>query len=54
MELVSEAAFSRKKVLYSDADMSTPEGCERLVTETVAAFGAPSILINNAGIQHTR
>lgn len=25
------AAFSKKRVFYSDADMSKPEGCERLI-----------------------
>lgn len=52
IDQVSEAAFSRKKVFYSDADMSRADGCERLIAEAVKAFGAPSIMINNAGIQH--
>jgi NAD(P)-dependent dehydrogenase (short-subunit alcohol dehydrogenase family) len=32
------------------ADVSTEEGCEKIVRETRAAFGAIHILVNNAGI----
>ncbi|MDR0928889.1 MAG: SDR family oxidoreductase [Oscillospiraceae bacterium] len=33
------------------ADVGTPEGCEKLVRETVAAFGGIDIFVNNAAIQ---
>lgn len=34
------------------ADVGEPADRERLIAETVAAFGAPSVLVNNAGIGH--
>lgn len=34
------------------ADIGRSEDRERLVAETVATFGAPAILVNNAGIGH--
>ena len=37
------------KALAAPCDVATPEGCERLVNETKAAFGGADILINNAG-----
>ncbi|MCQ3829035.1 3-hydroxybutyrate dehydrogenase [Microbulbifer elongatus] len=38
---------------FSDADLSTEEGCAQLVRDTREAVGNPSVLINNAGIQFT-
>ena len=35
------------------ADVSTPEGCERVVSGAVAAFGRIDILVNNAGTSAT-
>jgi len=52
-DAVAEAAYSKKKVLYSDANLSDYHGCERLIKEAVEGFGAPvSVLVNNAGVQH--
>jgi 3alpha(or 20beta)-hydroxysteroid dehydrogenase len=31
-------------------DVRDPEGWERVATDTVAEFGAPSVLVNNAGV----
>jgi glucose 1-dehydrogenase len=33
------------------ADISSPDNCERLVTETVSRYGALDILINNAALE---
>jgi len=38
---------------YSNADISTEAGCAQLVADTREALGHPSVLINNAGVQHT-
>jgi NAD(P)-dependent dehydrogenase (short-subunit alcohol dehydrogenase family) len=35
------------------ADVSLAQDCERLVAETVAAFGAVDVLVNNAGTSRT-
>ena len=32
------------------ADVRTPEACQKLVEDTVAAFGRIDVLVNNAGI----
>lgn len=32
------------------ADVRSPEACERLVADTVAAFGGLDVLVNNAGV----
>ena len=37
--------------LFVDADVSKAEVCRRVVSETVAAFGAVDVLFNNVGIQ---
>jgi 3-oxoacyl-[acyl-carrier protein] reductase len=36
-------------VLDVEADVSTPAGCEKVVTETLARFGRIDILVNNVG-----
>jgi 3-hydroxybutyrate dehydrogenase len=42
----------RVKVSYSSADMLRPADIQKMVDETVRAFGGVDILVNNAGIQH--
>ena len=37
---------------HSPADMTRPEDIRAMVADCTAQFGAPDILINNAGIQH--
>ncbi|MBX9942627.1 MAG: 3-hydroxybutyrate dehydrogenase [Reyranella sp.] len=39
-------------VVYSPADMGKPKAIEQMVRQTVDAFGAVDIMVNNAGIQH--
>lgn len=39
-------------IVYSPADMSKPKAIEQMVRQTVDAFGAIDIMVNNAGIQH--
>ncbi len=43
------AAGSHERVLAVAADVSTPEGAERVVSETVSRFGRVDILVNNVG-----
>lgn len=38
-----------KRVLAVAADVSTPDGAERVVAETIAAFGRIDVLVNNVG-----
>lgn len=38
---------------FSNADIATEAGCSQLVADTREAIGNPSVLINNAGVQHT-
>ena len=40
---------AEQSVLDVEADLSTPEGCERVVKATLARFGRIDILINNVG-----
>ncbi|WP_119392921.1 3-hydroxybutyrate dehydrogenase [Taklimakanibacter lacteus] len=40
------------EVLYSGADMSSPESVGEMVAKAEQAFGKVDILVNNAGIQH--
>lgn len=40
------------RVIYRQASVATAEGVETLVSETVAAFGAVDILVNNAVVRH--
>ncbi|WP_299594562.1 3-hydroxybutyrate dehydrogenase [uncultured Microbulbifer sp.] len=51
--LQSEFSGYTGKQGFSSADISTEAGCAQLVADTREAIGNPSILINNAGIQHT-
>ena len=39
-----------KRCLAVTADVSEPEDCERVVGETLAAFGRLDVLVNNAGV----
>ncbi len=41
------------RVAYDGADISTHDGVAGLLQRTTATLGSPSILVNNAGIQHT-
>jgi 3-oxoacyl-[acyl-carrier protein] reductase len=43
-------AASADSVLSIAADVSTPEGVERVVAETVRTFGGLDILVNNVGL----
>jgi 3-hydroxybutyrate dehydrogenase len=45
-------AASGTGAAYSPADMTKPEEIRAMVADCAAQFGAPDILINNAGIQH--
>jgi 3-hydroxybutyrate dehydrogenase len=45
-------AASGTGAAYSPADMTKPEEIRAMVADCAAKFGAPDILINNAGIQH--
>ena len=49
-ESLSEETGTR--VIYVPADMSDPEACRRLITDSQSALGQVDILVNNAGIQH--
>ncbi len=46
------AARTNARIVYSPADMSKPKAIEQMVRQTVDAFGAVDIMVNNAGIQH--
>lgn len=46
------AARANARVVYSPADMSKPKAIEQMVRQTIDAFGAVDIMVNNAGIQH--
>ena len=50
-QLVEQAG---RRAITVRTDVSVPEDCERLVQETIAAFGKVDILINNAGIGTAR
>jgi NAD(P)-dependent dehydrogenase (short-subunit alcohol dehydrogenase family) len=39
-----------RRAISVGTDVSEPEDCQRLVDETVAAFGKVDILVNNAGL----
>ena len=38
------------KAITLQADVRTPEACQKLVEDTVAAFGRIDVLVNNAGV----
>ncbi|CAM3308612.1 MULTISPECIES: SDR family NAD(P)-dependent oxidoreductase [Saccharibacillus] len=42
------------RVLAVEADLSTAEGPKRLVEAAIAKFGRIDVLVNNAGISHSR
>jgi NAD(P)-dependent dehydrogenase (short-subunit alcohol dehydrogenase family) len=46
----SEIEAQGGKAVYVAADLSTMEGCAKVVDSTVAQFGRIDILVNNAGI----
>ena len=46
------ATRTNARVVYSPADMSKPKAIEQMVRQTIDAFGAVDIMVNNAGIQH--
>jgi 3-oxoacyl-[acyl-carrier protein] reductase len=48
-ELVGQACGSSDRVLAVPADVSSAEGIEHVVAETVTTFGALDILVNNVG-----
>lgn len=48
--LALQAKFGTARVLPIAADLATPNAGQRVVSETLAHFGAIDILINNAGI----
>jgi NAD(P)-dependent dehydrogenase (short-subunit alcohol dehydrogenase family) len=52
LEAVRDAAWSEngKQVLCLTADVSRQEDIERMVADTVAAFGGLDVIVNNAGI----
>jgi len=39
-----------RRALVVETDVSRPEDCQKLVDETMAAFGRVDILVNNAGV----
>jgi 3-hydroxybutyrate dehydrogenase len=41
------------KTAYSSADMSKPTEIQKMVADTIEAFGSVDVLVNNAGIQYT-
>jgi 3-oxoacyl-[acyl-carrier protein] reductase len=47
---VGRAAGKEDRVLAISADLSTREGVERVVADTVTAFGGLDILVNNVGL----
>ncbi|MGQ9370077.1 3-hydroxybutyrate dehydrogenase [Azospirillum sp. ST 5-10] len=46
------AAAGGTRIVYSDADLSRPEGARALMAEAAATLGPVDILVNNAGVQH--
>ena len=49
-QVVHEIEMAGGRALASQADISTPEGAQRLIDAAVEAFGRVDVLINNAGI----
>jgi NAD(P)-dependent dehydrogenase (short-subunit alcohol dehydrogenase family) len=49
-ETVSLVTAAGGKALALTADVAVPADCDRMVAETLAAFGRVDILVNNAGI----
>lgn len=48
--VVSEITAAGGKALAVQADVANTEDVQRLVAQTIKAFGAPDILVNNAGV----
>lgn len=48
-EIEKLAECDRERVLHLTADVTSPEDCERVVSETVERFGRIDVLVNNAG-----
>ncbi|WP_294173481.1 3-hydroxybutyrate dehydrogenase [uncultured Sphingomonas sp.] len=46
------AQLSEDCAAYSDADLSNPEAIDAMIAQCTDELGSPSILVNNAGIQH--
>jgi NAD(P)-dependent dehydrogenase (short-subunit alcohol dehydrogenase family) len=46
----ADAAGARDRILPVQADIRRPEDAQRLVEETVSAFGGLDLLVNNAGV----
>jgi 3-hydroxybutyrate dehydrogenase len=46
------AQLSEDRAGYSDADLSDPEAIDAMIGQCTDELGSPSILVNNAGIQH--
>ena len=51
--LASELAADGAQVIATVGDVSSGEDAQRMVAETIAAFGRLDVLVNNAGIQPT-
>jgi 3-oxoacyl-[acyl-carrier protein] reductase len=49
-QAANEVRQSGGKVLAVAADVSRPDGVQRLIDETVAAFGGIDVLVNNVGL----
>ena len=49
-KVVSDITAAGGKALAVQADVVKPEDVQRLVAQTIKAFGAPDILVNNAGV----
>ena len=50
METKSRVEQLGRRCLSVTADVSEPEDCQRVVDETLAAFGRLDVLVNNAGV----
>ena len=46
------AELSGNLAAYSDADLADPNAIDALVAQCTNELGSPSVLVNNAGIQH--
>lgn len=46
------AELSQDLASYSDADLSKPAAIDKMIATCTDELGSPSILINNAGVQH--